>query len=250
MKALVVVAHPDDIPLWIGGTICRLNNWNSEQDQRITRQRAFGNPVESKLPQDWEWHGFAMCCSRRGVELKTTFVETCSENGVIPKCFDFEDHGGEAEESTVQNMASDLDAELSGQVFDYVFTHSRSPHGEYGPHPNHIEVREAVQRLVGQGKLTIEKTKLAYFSYGHTYRGCGTCARLKAEDATTPVYMPLTYDALKQKVEWVHAFLRLGTIGNPQLSVIRADLENIGWPCPTPEAFEGNSLRLPMPFVQ
>jgi len=146
-------------------------------------------------------------------------------------------------------MVKALEDSLSGRAFDYVFTHSRSPNGEYGRHANHVEVREAVMRLVGRGQIVSEKSRLAFFSYWPLYRGCGTCARLKAEDGTVPTYMPLTYDALAAKMEWIRAFLKLGVTGNPHLSIIQADLENIGWPCPNPEAFEGDGLQLPSPFT-
>ena len=119
--------------------------------------------------------------------------------------------------------------------FDYVFTHSRRRdnggyQGEYGNHANHREVQEMVTSLVKEGDLAKHSNRVAYFAYKPMYEvgGSATVAVTAAK-----YYVQLTYEELLHKCEWCGKVPDLG------------NLENIGFPCPNPEAFEGDALEMP-----
>lgn len=219
MKALVVVAHDDDIPLWIGGTVMRMS--------------------------DWDWSGVAMCWRRyaRTDEHKAHFEQSCRAHGVKPAICDFQDYQQDKQLNKIEEMAQHLLEAAAGETYDYVFTHSRHPRCEYGFHANHVETRKCVELLVSRGHLVRSGTGLAYFSYQPIYGGGGlpTVAATPA-DAPAAVYLQLTYEELVRKLEWVMSFAE-------RFNCIRADLQNLGYPCPNPEAFEGDALGLPSPFV-
>jgi LmbE family N-acetylglucosaminyl deacetylase len=210
-KALAIVAHHDDHILWMGGTIQRM----------ITKK--------------WHWTLIAMCVP--APEKREYFQHCCSIFGAIPIVFEFNDYpNGDAFSQNDRNkMRSELIAAVCRQQFDFIFTHSRSSSGEYWfKHPNHDEVRDLVTELAQQGKFGLNCQSPAFFSYDVIYKGgTATCARCDAN-----FYMPLTYSELL----WKCQLCRLA----PDVD---SNLKNLAFPCPNPEAFEGDNLHLPQPFV-
>lgn len=213
MNTLVVVAHDDDAVLWIGGTIHHLKDWN--------------------------WHVISMCNQGNNVR-KRYFEETCNKLGARANALDFLDYP-DSNTAPRRNSVADMKESLLGvvgaTVYDYVFTHSRDPNGEYGHHPNHHEVCEVVGLLVSEGQLVENRSRLAYFCYYPIYglSGLGTVARQDAH-----YYYQLTYNDLAFKVELIRS----------HITAIVNNLEHgLGAPCPNPEAFEGGGLSLPSPFI-
>ncbi len=214
MNALVVVAHDDDAVLWMGGTICHLSDWN--------------------------WHVISMCNQRNDVRRRY-FEETCSKLGARAYAFDFfdyQDSNAAAMRNSISDMKQTLLQVAGAMKYDYVFTHSRDPNGEYGPHANHHEVCGVVRSLVSEGQLVENRNRLAYFCYYPIYglSGRGTVARQDAH-----YYFQLTYSDLALKVELIRS----------HTTAIVNNLErDLGAPCPNPEAFEGDELSLPHPFIE
>jgi LmbE family N-acetylglucosaminyl deacetylase len=209
-KALAVVAHHDDHILWMGGTIERMNSW--------------------------DWTLVAMCVNRS--ERQTYYDKCCKALGVAGLRFGhFGDSGGLKAfvENDQNNMRSDLIQALQGQRFDFVFTHNPDEDGEYGLHPNHMEVATIVTDLVARGELCSD-SGLAYFAYKAMYGGNGlpTVARMVAS-----YYLQLTYGELSRKCGIC--------LDVPDLD---PNLIQLGYPCPTPEAFNNPALELPPPFVR
>ncbi len=146
MKALCVVAHPDDHILWVGGTILRLAQWT--------------------------WHVLSLCNSHNSnIEFqvqKTAFGNSCKELGV-DKCHAeaFHDHRqvqltDQPDPRQVTEMKQAIQ-EFADDEYDLVFAHSIQRHCEYSFHANHAEARDAVRELVKEGAL---KTKaLLHFCY-------------------------------------------------------------------------------------
>lgn len=212
MKALVVVAHDDDVVLWMGGVVHHLHDWN--------------------------WHLVSMC-NQGNIERRGYFEETSRRLNARSSALDFGDYQEISKASSpnsVSRMKQDLLKIVEDQTYDFLFTHSRDPNGEYSPHHNHYEVCCVVRSLVSEGRLIDQANRLAYFCYSPIYpvKVLATVARQDAK-----YYYQLSYEDLSIKVELIRSHLK----------PIIDNLEQcLGAPCPNPEAFEGDNLILPLPF--
>ncbi len=207
MNALAVVAHHDDVVLWMGGTVQRL--------------RSLG----------WNWH-IVCFCTRNLPDRREYFLRLCEALGVKQTVFEFRDYQGEATfaYNDCEQMKAELLKAVPNEKFDWVFTHSRDKASEYGRHANHLEVAEVVTTLVESGRLVTDKSRLAHFCYAPIYGNLATVAKLDAAR-----YLQLTYEELSFKCDWCK---RVPDPGN---------LSGIGYPFPDPEAFRGVDLALPTP---
>lgn len=131
-RALVVVAHPDDETIWMGGTIMRYANA--------------------------DWTIFSLC---RGDDLDRApkFRRVCDYLNAQPIITDLEDEGKMSVEETVPEIKKLINQNLKDPEFDYIFTHG--PNGEYS-HPRHLGVNLAVTEMVQSGEL-----KTSNFLYLH-----------------------------------------------------------------------------------
>lgn len=132
-NALVVVAHPDDETIWMGGTIL------------------------SHLQINWTI--FSLCRasdSDRAPRFKRV-VKFLGARGIIS---DLEDEGKMSIADSVPEIKKRLLRGLGRKRFTYIFTHAYN--GEYG-HPRHKGVRRAVQELIADDKIKTDN--LFYFSY-------------------------------------------------------------------------------------
>jgi LmbE family N-acetylglucosaminyl deacetylase len=214
-SALAVVAHHDDHILWMGGAIQR------------TRQLG------------WDWTLIAMCVPT----AHEPYFRNCSAALGFPGLpMVFEDYMGapQSQPNSKTQMERDLLNAVQGKAFDWVFTHSRYAHGEYGgAHANHVEVGEVVRSLVASGRLGKGLGSIAYFSYDIIYGGGGKATVAKKDPPNEGLFfVQLTYPELLLKCQWCQKA--------PDLST---SLKNLGFPCPNPEAFEGDGLALPSPFI-
>lgn len=213
MNALVIVAHDDDVVLWMGGTIRHL--------------------------MDWNWHIISMC--NQGNDVRKRYFEVaCKRLNARANAFDFldyQDSNQACRRNSIADMKKNLLQVVETAKYDYVFTHSRDPNGEYGYHANHYEVCKTVRSLVSEDQLVESGSKLAYFCYSPIYglSGLGTVARRDAH-----YYLQLNYGDLAFKVELIQSHV-LDIVNNLECA--------LGAPCPNPEAFEGDKLNLPFPFI-
>lgn len=132
-KALVIVAHPDDETIWLGGLILR----HPEMD----------------------WTIFALCRAA-DPDRKPKFLKACRRLKAKPIITNLADEP----EINLTNYAPAIKKIISQKItnkkFDFVFTHGRN--GEYG-HPGHIATHQAVSSLVKENRL---KTKTLFcFNY-------------------------------------------------------------------------------------
>ncbi len=132
MKALIIVAHPDDYVLWVGGTILRFS--------------------------DWEWHVLSLCNSHNDdFDLKEKlFSLVCAQLGIKKyRALKFKDYQCRELMDIEQplNMQREMLA-FADKEYDLLFTHSIWPECEYDFHANHIEVRDSVDRLIDEKLLT------------------------------------------------------------------------------------------------
>jgi len=141
MKIFVVVAHPDDHVLWIGGTIIRFN--------------------------EFEWHVLSLCNSHNDNfgPKRDLFKNSCDELGCGRyKALEMRDYQPRElmEVEQMLKMQKEILA-FADSEYDLIFTHSSNPNCEYGFHANHAEAREATYRLINEGLL--KTNGIGYFSY-------------------------------------------------------------------------------------
>ncbi|MBS3088923.1 PIG-L family deacetylase [Candidatus Pacearchaeota archaeon] len=129
-KALVIVAHPDDETIWMGGTILRNKNW--------------------------EWTIFSLC-RKNDVDRAPKFKKVCEIYNASSIISDLDDEI--LEPLDISEVADKMKEKISGE-WDYIFTHGEN--GEYG-HLRHKEVHRAVKEMIRKKELNCKN--LFFFSY-------------------------------------------------------------------------------------
>jgi LmbE family N-acetylglucosaminyl deacetylase len=217
-KAIAVGAHYDDAVIWAGGAIKRT------------------------LSKGWDWTIVTTCAEEE--HRRKYFRQWCESLGVRPVALLFKDHpdGGPFSQNDRDALCDALRRLLRNSAPDWVFTHPLDPEGEYGPHPNHTEAAEALASLAGEGTLGV--SQIAHFAYRRLYNlaDLATVARVEASH-----YLQLNYDELRWKAQWCEKANDVES-RDPALGA-NTWLKKLAWPCPNPEAFVGDGLRLPPPFV-
>src|SRR3989339_870224 len=109
-RALVLVAHPDDETIWMGGTL-------------------FQN-----LQTDWTIFSL---CRKSDNDRKPKFDNVCAFYGARGIITDLDDEDKLSTEKTIPIIQELVEEEIGREKLDYIFTHGAN--GEYG-HPRHIGV--------------------------------------------------------------------------------------------------------------
>lgn len=122
-SALVVIAHPDDEIIWMGGLILR--------------------------HAQVRWTIFSLCRASDN-DRAPKFSRVCELYGAQGIITDLEDEDGLSVKATVPIIKQLIVKEIGKREYDYVFTHGAN--GEYG-HPRHIGVHQAVKDLIKTGAL-------------------------------------------------------------------------------------------------
>ena len=134
-RALVIVAHPDDETIWMGGTLLM-------------------HPLI-------DWTIFSLCRST-DADRAPKFKKVCDHYGAKSITTDLEDEGIMNISQSIPEIEKRIGRYIGNtEVFDYIFTHGAN--GEYG-HPRHVGVHRAVGRLLQSKKLYARQC--FYFSYG------------------------------------------------------------------------------------
>ena len=136
-EVLVVVAHPDDETIWMGGTLIS-NNWN------VT---------------------IVSLCRRDDSDRAPRFSKVCEEYKA--RCFmsDLEDE--RLNDINLEEVIERIKSLIEKSDYDYIFTHGEN--GEYG-HKRHIDVHHAVKEMIQQRILSCKK--IFFFAYSKKGREC------------------------------------------------------------------------------
>lgn len=130
-RCLVIVAHPDDETIWMGGMILK--------------------------HKDWKWTILCLC-RKDDFDRAPRFMKVCEYYGA-------EGIMGDLDDKILKPLSDDIIVSkmkelLRKRKYDYIFTHGEN--GEYG-HLRHKEIHRAVKKMTGEGELECEK--VYYFSY-------------------------------------------------------------------------------------
>ena len=144
-KVLVVVAHPDDELLWMGGTLL-------------------------KNKDDWDTTIISLCRTD-DKDRSPKFQKVCKEYNA--KCFmsDLEDK--QLDDVSTEEVIARI-KEFAERDYDYIFTHGAN--GEYG-HKRHKDVNRAVVAMLRAKELRAKKI----FFFDYEKRGNIAVAREKSD---------------------------------------------------------------------
>lgn len=163
-KALVIVAHPDDETIWLGGTIM-------------------------KYPQ-LNWTILSLCRAS-DADRAPKFRKVCKFLKAKPIITNLDDEDKISLQQSLKEIPKIITKTIGNQQFDYIFTHGVN--GEYG-HPRHIGAHLAVKKMVKEGKLRCEFA--FFFNYCKISRRRFSPLKIKAD---TQYLLTLTKQELQSK---------------------------------------------------
>ena len=130
-EALVVVAHPDDETIWMGGMILRNKNW--------------------------KWTIISLCRAN-DLDRRPKFEKVCKMYNASGLICDLDDEI--LLPISLNEIENRIKKSLSKRNYDLIFTHGEN--GEYG-HIRHIETHKAVNRMINNKELNADK--VYFFNY-------------------------------------------------------------------------------------
>jgi LmbE family N-acetylglucosaminyl deacetylase len=193
-RNLVIVAHPDDETIWMGGTI-------------LDRQKE-------------KWTIISLC-RKEDPDREVKFNKVCRELKASCIISDIEDE--KLNPIPVDEIADKIKSILPGTEYDLIYTHGNN--GEYG-HQRHKEIHKAVKKLVKKKELKCKK--LLAFSYKLSNKNVPKIPQLKIPipNKESDEHIELSEDNFKRKVSLVKNMYGFGGESFEVLSCNRIEAFN------------------------
>jgi LmbE family N-acetylglucosaminyl deacetylase len=136
-ETLIIVAHPDDETIWMGGTLLKSKEKSKENKTIIS------------------------LCRKNDSDRAPKFEKVCEKLGSKGYIFDLDDgEEGYYKEVSAQEIMNKILEITKDKKYDSLYTHGEN--GEYG-HIRHLDVHKAVCEMLEKGSLVAEK--VFFFSY-------------------------------------------------------------------------------------
>ncbi len=136
-EVLVIVAHPDDETIWMGGTLLQ-NRWD------VT---------------------IISLCRKDDRDRAQRFMKACENYKA--RCFMSDLEDDDLNDITIREVIERIKSLIQKTKYDYIFTHGEN--GEYR-HKRHIDVHRAVKFMIKEKML--ECKKFLFFSYSKKGSQC------------------------------------------------------------------------------
>jgi hypothetical protein len=163
-RALVVVAHPDDETIWMGGFILQ-------------------HP-------ELDWTIFSLCRASDS-DRAPKFKRICEIYNAKAIITDVEDNEEVELKKVEEQIKQSMLDKIGTDQYEYLFTHG--PNGEYG-HPVHVAVNRAVKEMLSNKKLNIRT--IFYFNYTKSKPGKRPSMKAKKD---SDLVLPLTKATFTKK---------------------------------------------------
>ncbi len=165
IKCLVVVAHPDDETIWMGGYI--LSNKN------------------------FEWEIISLC-RKNDLDRMPKFEKVCKELNAYYSISDLDDE--KLNDLNIEEIIQRINEMKRKEEYDYIFTHGEN--GEYG-HKRHLDVHKAMNEMIKRKELKCKK--LFYFAY----EGKNISGQFCYADSRANKFIKLPKDIYMKKLELI-----------------------------------------------
>ncbi len=168
MKRLIIVAHPDDETIWMGGTILKYPN------------------------KEWT---IVSLCRKEDSDRKPKFIKVCKYLNAEPIISNLDDE--KLNPLPIEKIMKKIKSIVPEKEYDVIYTHGEN--GEYG-HIRHKEIHEAIKRLIANKELKCGK--FITFSYANSEKTAPNNSQLRIPipNIDADEYVQLSRDNFKKKL--------------------------------------------------